>query len=120
MESILTTIKKLLGITEEYKHFDPDLMLHINSVFSILTQLGIGPKAGFSIMDEYATWEDYLPSGDPRLEMVKTYIHLKVKMIFDPPLSSAVAEACKAMISELESRLNYAAESGEINMESEY
>lgn len=109
MDSILTSIKKLLGIAEEYTHFDTDLIMHINSVFSILTQLGVGSSSGFSIHDEYATWNDFLEE-DPRLEMVKTYIHLKVKLMFDPPDRSAVAEAVKRQIDELEFRLMVAAD----------
>lgn len=110
MESILTSIKKLLGITEEYTHFDTDIILHINSVFMILNQLGIGPVNGFSISDKSATWDDFLPADNKNFEAVKTYIHLKVKLIFDPPLSSAVMESMKQMISELEWRLNVEAE----------
>ncbi len=112
MDSILTSIKKLLGIAEDYKHFDNDIIIHINSVFMILNQLGVGPANGFSISDEFATWADYLPEDNKNFEAVKTYIHLKVKLIFDPPLSSTVAEAMKQMISELEWRLNVEAESG--------
>lgn len=112
MESILTSIKKLLGITEDYTHFDTDIIIHINSVFMILNQLGIGPANGFSISDKFATWTDFLPEDNKNLEAVKTYMHLKVKMIFDPPMSSAVMEAMKLMISELEWRLNVEAESG--------
>jgi len=110
MDSILTSIKKLLGITAEYTQFDSDLTIHINSAFSILTQIGIGPSSGFSIKpDEYAVWTDFLPE-DPRLEMVKTYIYLKVRFMFDPPDRSAVAEAMKRQIDELEFRLNVAAD----------
>lgn len=110
MESILTSIKKLLGITEDYTHFDTDIIIHINSVFMILNQLGIGPANGFSISDKFATWTDFLPEDNKNFEAVKTYIHLKVKLIFDPPMSSAVMEAMKQMISELEWRLNAEAE----------
>lgn len=110
MESILTSIKKLLGITEDYTHFDTDIIIHINSVFMILNQLGIGPANGFSISDKFATWTDFLPEDNENFEAVKTYIHLKVKLIFDPPMSSAVMEAMKQMISELEWRLNVEAE----------
>ena len=112
MESILTSIKKLLGITEDYEHFDADIIMHINSVFMILNQLGVGPKEGFSISDETATWNDYLPDGS-NLEAVKSYIHLKVKLLFDPPLSSSVMESMQHMISELEWRLNVQAEQSE-------
>lgn len=110
MDSILTSIKKLLGIAEEYTHFDADLIMHINSVFLILTQIGVGPSAGFSITDENATWNDFIPEGQS-LEAVKTYVYLKVKLLFDPPSSSAVMESTKALISEYEWRLNVAAES---------
>lgn len=112
MESILTSIKKLLGITEDYEHFDADIIMHINSVFMILNQLGVGPKEGFSISDETATWNDYLPDTT-NLEAVKSYIHLKVKLLFDPPLSSSVMESMQHMISELEWRLNVQAEQSE-------
>lgn len=110
MESILTSIKKLLGITEDYTHFDTDIILHINSVFMILNQLGIGLVNGFSISDKTATWDDFLPADNKNFEAVKTYMHLKVKLIFDPPLSSAVMESIKQMISELVWRLNLEAE----------
>ncbi len=105
MDSILTSIKKLLGITEEYEHFDSDLIIHINSVFSVLTQLGVGSKTGFFIKDKNAIWEDFI-ADDSRLELVKTYVYLKVKLLFDPPLSSAVIEAINRQISELEWRIN--------------
>lgn len=112
MESILISVKKLLGITEEYDHFDADLIMHINSVFLILTQLGVGPKEGFIIEDEWAEWTDFIE--DPtQLQAVKSYVGLKVKLLFDPPLSSSVLEANNRMISELEWRLNFAIESKE-------
>ena len=112
MESILTSIKKLLGITEEYDQFDPDIIMHINSVFMILTQLGVGPTEGFSIEDDTAVWTDFIQDVK-KLESVKTYIYLKVKLAFDPPLSSAVIESMNRLINELEWRLNVAAESTE-------
>lgn len=107
MESILTSIKKLLGIAEEYEHFDADIIMHINSVFSILTQLGVGPSNGFSIEDKGAKWRDFIDE-DSGIEMVKSYMHLKVKLLFDPPLSSAVMEAMNQMAKEFEWRLNVA------------
>lgn len=116
MESILTSIKKLLGIAEEYTHFDADLIMHINSVFSILTQLGIGPSEGFSITDNFSTWSDFIPE-DQNLEAIKTYMYLKVKTIFDPPLSSSVMESMNRLISEYEWRLNMAAEMKSTNGE---
>ena len=109
-DSILTSIKKLLGITEEYEHFDQDIIIHINSVFMILNQLGVGPSNGFSITDKTAVWSDFISEGT-NLESVKSYIYLKVRLLFDPPTTSAVMESMNRMISELEFRLNIAAES---------
>ena len=109
MESILTSIKKLLGIEEEYKHFDPDIVMQINSAFGVLTQLGVGPEEGFFIEDEGAVWSDYL-FNDRRLEFVKTYVYLKVRLGFDPPQSSAAIEAINRQISELEWRINLTVE----------
>ena len=109
-DSILTSIKKLLGITEEYEHFDQDIIIHINSVFMILNQLGVGPSNGFSIKDKTAVWSDFISEG-ANLESVKSYIYLKVRLLFDPPTTSAVMESMNRMISELEFRLNVSAES---------
>lgn len=105
MESILTSIKKMLGIGEGYEHFDTDLIMHINSVFSILTQLGVGPSEGFSISNDLTLWSDFIPEGQ-KLDLVKSYMYLKVKLLFDPPSSSAVMESINRMISEFEWRLN--------------
>lgn len=109
-DSILTSIKKLLGITEEYEHFDQDIIMHINSVFMILNQLGVGPAEGFSISDKTVIWSDFIVDKK-NLEAVKSYMYLKVRLLFDPPTSSAVMESMNRMISELEFRLNVAAES---------
>ena len=109
MDSILGSIKKLLGSTDEYGVFDKDLVMHINSVFFVLTQLGVGPEEGFSIQDETAVWEDFIPCG-ANLEALKTYVYLKVKMLFDPPLGSAVIESMNRQINEFEWRLNVAAD----------
>ena len=109
MDTILTSIKKLLGIAEEYEHFDQDIILHVNSAFSVLTQLGVGPEEGFRIEDASAIWSEFL-FDDPRLEFVKTFVHLKVKLGFDPPLSSAAIEAINRQISELEWRINVVVE----------
>jgi hypothetical protein len=105
MDSILTSIKKLLGIAEEYEHFDPDIVMYINSAFSVLTQLGVGPEDGFRIEDSSTDWSEFL-CDNYRLEFVKTYVYLKVKLGFDPPLSSAAIEAINRQISELEWRIN--------------
>lgn len=110
MESILTSIKKLLGIDEEYDAFDPDIIIHINSTFATLNQLGIGPENGFRIEGEDATWFDYT-ENNLLIENVKTYIYLKVRLVFDPPTSGSLIEAIKTEIKELEWRLNVTAES---------
>lgn len=109
MESVLTSIKKMLGIVEEYTHFDADLIIHINSVLSILNQIGVGPSEGFSIKDKNDIWEDFI-TEDSRLELVKSYTYMKVKILFDPPLISAVIESMNRMISELEWRIQVAAD----------
>lgn len=109
MESILTSIKKLIGIHEADTSFDVDIIIHINTVIMILRQMGIGPSNGYSISGAYDTWEDYL-SDNSLIESVKTYIALKVRLIFDPPASSAIIEAMNRTISELEWRLNVQAD----------
>lgn len=118
MDSILTSIKKLLGIDESYEQFDTDIIMHINSVFTILTQLGVGPSNGFRIEDKTTTWNDYI-GDDPNFESVKSYIHLKVKLLFDPPLSSVVIESINRMINEFEWRLNVTAEQNQAAGEEE-
>lgn len=117
MDSILTSIKKLLGISEEYDHFDPDIIMHINSVFMTLTQLGVGPAEGFIIEDETSVWGDFIDSSIINIEAVKSYTYLKVKLLFDPPLSSAVIESTNRMISEYEWRINVAVELAKTNGE---
>lgn len=104
-DSILVVIKKLLGIPEDYTAFDVDVMTHINSAFSTLTQLGIGPAGGFMIEDDSAVWADFLAT-DKQLNPVKTYIALRVRQIFDPPTTSYVVSAFAKQIEELEWRLN--------------
>lgn len=104
-DSILVVIKKLLGIPEDYTAFDVDVMTHINSAFSTLTQLGIGPATGFMIEDDSAIWADFLVT-DKQLNSVKTYIALRVRQIFDPPTTSYVVAAFAEQIKELEWRLN--------------
>lgn len=110
MESILTSIKKLLGPGEDYDHFDADIILHINSTFSVLNQLGVGPSEGFRITDSTEIWTDYIPDDPVLLEMVKSYMYLKVKLLFDPPTSSAVLASMERQADTLEWRLNKEAE----------
>ena len=104
MDSILTSVKKLLGLTEEYTPFDLDLIMHINSVLMILQQMGVGPKEGFTISDATATWTQFM-DGCGNIEAVKSYVALKVRLLFDPPQSATVTDAIKSQISELEWRL---------------
>lgn len=108
-ENILNSIKKLLGIPEDYTAFDQDIMMHINSVFMILSELGVGPSNGYSLKYGTEKWGDFI-SDDENLEGIKTYVYMKVKMIFDPPLNSAVLASMKELISEFEWRINNEAE----------
>mgnify|MGYP003292152348 CR=1 FL=1 len=110
MESILTSIKKMLGPTEDYEHFDPELIMHINSALAVATQVGVGPAEGFFIKDKNAVWEDLAPEG-PMLELTKTYVYAKVKLIFDPPTTGSHVEALKETIREYEWRASVAADS---------
>lgn len=111
MESILTSIKKLLGIPEEHEEFDTDIIIHINSVLMVLNQLGVGPDTGFSITGKTETWVDFI-GYDPNLEMVKSYIYLKVRLLFDPPTNNSAMESMKQLISEYEWRINVAVDPG--------
>lgn len=110
MESILLTMKKMLGDSIPDSYFDTDIIIHINSVFTTLTQLGVGPAEGFIIEDDTAVWTDFIP--DPlRLNSVKSYMYLKLKLLFDPPSGAALLQAYKEEAKELEWRLNVDAES---------
>ena len=104
-ESILLTIKKMIGPSIAYPAFDTDLIVNINTALTVLNQLGIGPEEGFRITGEGETWYDLI--GDAKnLDAVKTYIYLKVRMAFDPPTTGALTDAFKEMIKEYEWRLN--------------
>lgn len=104
-ESILTSTKKILGLTEDYTVFDPDILVHINSTFSTLNQLGIGPEDGFMIVDKTTTWDAFIGSN-MKYNAVKTYMYLKVRLVFDPPQTSFVLAALQDQIREQEWRLN--------------
>lgn len=108
-DSILESIRKLL-IEADCKFFDSDLVMHINSILSVLNQLGVGPEDGFSILDEKPVWRDLLGDENKKLELVKTYVYLRVKMIFDPPTTSALIDSTNKIISEMEWRINAAAD----------
>lgn len=114
MESILTSIKKLLGIAEDDTAFDVDIIMHINSVLMILTDIGVGPTEGFKIADKSDTWEEFLGAGVD-YEAAKTYVYLKLKPVFDPPSSTAALEAINNQSKEYEWRLNVRAESGGVS-----
>lgn len=111
-DSILNTIKKMLGLEDAYTPFDADVIVLINSALMNLTQLGVGPKEGFAITDYTTKWSDFLVN-EVKLEAVKNYVYLKVKVTFDPPTGASVLEAYKQQINELEWRLNVQAESVE-------
>lgn len=104
-DSILNTTKKTLNLAPGDTTFDQDIILHINSVFSALNQLGIGPDEGFSIEDDAALWSTFL-DGDKRLNNVKSYMYLRVRMLFDPPTTSFTITAFSEQIKELEWRIN--------------
>lgn len=104
-QSILTSTKKILGIAESYTVFDLDIITHINSAFSTLTQLGVGPANGFMIESAEETWEDFIVD-DLQYNSVKSYMFLKVKQLFDPPTTSFLIAAFEKQIQELEWRLN--------------
>lgn len=105
MESILKFVRKAIGPSDAYEHFDPELIVFVNSAFSRLSQLGVGPEEGFAIKDDTAVWSDYI-ANDKRLEDVKEYIYLKVKVVFDPPASQAVLSHFNQRIVDLEWQLN--------------
>ena len=114
--SILRTIKALLGPDSDYTVFDQDILIFINGALSTLTQIGIGPAEGFRITGESETWEDFL--GDyPDLESVKSYVYMKVRIMFDPPSNSSVLNAYQEACKELEWRLNVAVDPGRYGIE---
>jgi hypothetical protein len=104
-DSILTTIKKLLGLDEGYTVFDLDVITHINTAFSTLTQLGVGPSSGFMIQDETAVWSDYV-MDDWEYNQIKTYIYLRTKQYFDPPTTRYTISSIDNMINEFAWRIN--------------
>jgi len=112
-ESILNTIKKMLGPDDSYEAFDTEIIVHINTALSTLAQLGVGPKKGFRITGPDETWDDFISDGSVDLEGIKSYIYMKVKMIFDPPANSFVMKAMEDSCKELEWRLNVAVDPGQ-------
>lgn len=111
MDSILTSIKKLLGIESDYTQFDSDIIIHINTALMALNQLGVGAVTGFKITGSTETWLNYL-GVETNIEAVKSYIYLKVRLAFDPPSTSFVIEAIERQISEIEWRIVLQMEGG--------
>lgn len=116
-DSILTSIKKMLGPDEDYTHFDPDIITHINTALAVLTELGVGPADGFVIADDSETWADFI-SSDKLMKLVPTYVYLKVRLGFDPPSTAAVLESFERQAKEYEWRINVAAEREKWGLES--
>lgn len=110
-ESILISIKKLLGLDPEYTPFDTDIIIHINTFLGVLNQIGVGNDVRI-INDDTTTWRDFLEGHTVPLDEVITYVYLRVQMVFDPPTSNLVAEAKKEVINELTSRLNMKVDPG--------
>lgn len=115
-ESILNSTKKLLGIFSSVDAFDTELILHINSVLSALVQMGIGPSEGYAITNAENTWSEFL-GNDKRLESVKTYVFMRVRLLFDPPSNSSVIQAYENQIKEFEWRNYIVKDTDRINSE---
>lgn len=109
MDSILLSVKKLLGIQSDYTVFDTDIIVGINSSLMFLNQIGVGPTMAFSISDERQTWYDFI-GNKKNLEAVKSFVYLKTRLIFDPPSNSFLVTAIENQIKELEYRLCVQAE----------
>lgn len=106
-KSILTSTKKRLGLTEDNEQFDPDVIMDINTVLNILTQMGVGPQTGFSIEDKNSKWDDFLGEDKQLLQMAKTYVFLRVKLLFDSITTpSSVIDAMTRQYQELEWRIH--------------
>lgn len=112
MESILDSVKKILGIDKTYTAFDVDILMHINMVFATLHQLGVGPTTGFAIEDASTTWQEYLDNDD-RLNNIKSYVALKVRLVFDPPTTGFLLTSLQENIRELEFRISVRREDDE-------
>jgi len=108
--SILISVKKTLNLADDYTVFDQDVIMHINSVFSTINDLGVGPFNGFQIEDKLALWDTFL-QGDLRMNDIKTYVYLRVRMLFDPPTTGYHVTAMQEQIKELEWRINVRRES---------
>ena len=109
MESILLSTKEMLGPSAEDPHFEPEIITHINTVFMDLNQMGVGPEDGFIIEDETTVWTDYIPNVK-KLAAVKTYMYLRVRLLFDPPASATIVETINREIGRYEWRITHAVE----------
>lgn len=114
MESILTSIKKLLGPGAEDQHFDPDIIMHINTVFVDLNDIGVGPEKVFSIEDDTSTWDEFIGRNDD-FASVKTYMYLRVKLLFDPPTNPSVLASMEKQADKYEWKLNVRTENEQNN-----
>ena len=108
MESILTSIKKLLGIEETYEQFDVDIIIHINAALMVLNQLGVG-ATGFHITGKEKTWKDFLDEAVDLLP-IQPFVYMSVRLSFDPPQNSFLVDAMKKQLDEMTWRLNLQAE----------
>lgn len=105
-DSILKTVKKILGLTPEYTAFDLDIITHINTAFSTLYQIGVGPTSGFAIEDDQATWSQYIDGDIAIVNACKTYVYLRVRLLFDPPATSFALQSMKEQLQEYEWRIS--------------
>lgn len=108
-DSILTSVKKVLGLEEDYEFFDVDVMMHINTAFSTLGQLGVGPPDGYTVIDKDATWDDFMPFPAD----AKSYTYLRVRLMFDPPATGFVLSSMERQLEQMEWRMNSWRESTE-------
>ena len=113
-DSILNSVKKLLGLDPSYTEFDQDIILHINSVFSVLQQLGVGPAEGFSITDNTTGWSSFT-DNNKEIQNVVSYMYISVRLLFDPPTNSTILKSYQDLQKEYEWRLNVAVDTGANN-----
>ncbi len=116
-DSILEDAKKMLGIEMDYKAFDAELLLHINSIFVILNQLGIGPPSGFIVEDEESNWVDFTGPTRKDLNLIKSYVFLRLRLMFDPPANSFLVSSITEQVKEFEWRLNVQVETPEFGVD---
>lgn len=118
-DSILTSIKNAASLSDEDNAFDQELILHINSTFMTLRQIGVGPTTPFVISDDTSTWSEFT-TDESILPMVKSYVALVVRSLFDPPTSSSLAEAMNNKIAEYEWRLQIECDTYKVEEDPKY